>query len=147
MKFLPISINISNQQILVIGGGKVALHKIQLLKRFTDSFKVIAPEILDDIKVIEGVEYVERKYLEGDLQGHLLVYVTTNDHELNHRISDEAKAYNCLVNIADDSSYSDFVSPAIMVHDNMTVSVGSDGKNVKASIQLRNHIKSFLEEN
>ncbi len=146
MKFLPISINLSNQQILVIGGGKVALHKIQLLKRFTDHFKVIAPEILDDIKVIEGVEYIERKFQNEDLQGHLWVYVTTNDHELNHRISDKAKSYNCLVNIADDSNYSDFVSPAIMINDNMTVAVGSDGKNVKASIQLRNQIKLFLEE-
>ncbi len=146
MKFLPISINISNQQILIIGGGKVALHKITLLQRFTNCFKVIAPEILDEIKNMKGVECVERAYESGDLSGYLLVYVTTDNHQLNHEISREGKHYNCLVNVADDSSYSDFVSPAILIQDKMTVAVGSNGTDVKSSIQLRNKIKSFLEE-
>ncbi len=145
--FLPISINITNRQVLIIGGGKVALHKVQLLKRFTSNFKVIAPHILDELKRIKGVVLEEREYVEEDLRGYLLVYATTNNHELNHQIGLDAKKYGCLVNVADNPKLSDFVSPAIFKQDEMTVAVGSNGKDVKASIHLRNIIKGFLEEN
>ncbi|MGQ1784024.1 MULTISPECIES: precorrin-2 dehydrogenase/sirohydrochlorin ferrochelatase family protein [unclassified Saccharicrinis] len=144
MTFLPISINVSKQQILIVGGGKVALHKITLLKRFTSNFKVIAPRILEEVKEIEGVEIEERNYVETDLKSHLLVYATTNNHELNHQISDQGKKYGCLVNVADSAEYSDFVSPAIFKHGELTIAVGSNGKDVKASIALRNKIKRFL---
>ena len=144
MSFLPISVNITNKQILIIGGGKVALHKIQLLSRFTHNFKVVAPDVLDEIKEMEAVEIENREYIESDLKGHLLVYATTDNYELNHRIAIEGKRYGCLVNVADNAQYSDFVSPAILKDGDMTIAVGSDGKNVKASIRLRNKIKGFL---
>jgi siroheme synthase (precorrin-2 oxidase/ferrochelatase) len=49
-----------------------------------------------------------------------------------------------LVNVADDASYSDFVSPAILKVEEMTIAVGSNGTNVKASIGLRNKIRNLL---
>lgn len=145
MTFLPISINISEQQILLVGGGKVALHKIKLLKRFTSDFKVIAPKVLEEIKGMDGVEIEEREYEEADLKGYLLVYATTDNHELNHLISIQGKQYGCLVNVADNAVYSDFVSPAIYKCDEFTIAVGSDGRDVKASIALRNKIRDFLQ--
>ncbi len=147
MAFLPISINISDKQILIVGGGKVALHKVQLLSRFVDHFKVVAPVMLDELKQMNGVVYEEREYREEDLEACFLVYATTNKPELNHQISRDAKKYGCLVNVADDASFSDFVSPAIFKQEGMTVAVGSDGKDVKASIKLRNRIKLFLGGN
>ena len=133
-------------QILVVGGGKVALHKIQLLQRFTEKIKVIAPEIRDEIKGLEGVECEPRGYQESDLQGCLLVYAATNNHRLNLQIKDDGIKYNCLVNVVDNPKHSDFVSPAIIKFKNMTVAVGSDGEDVLKSIRIRNKIKDFLQQ-
>lgn len=144
MEFLPISIRISDQQILFIGGGKVALHKLKILKQFTNHFKVIAPDILPAIKKLNGVEWHEREYQEGDLKGFRMAYITTNKHELNHTIAQHAKETGCLVNVADKPAYCDFVSPAILVDQKMTIAVGSDSKNVLASIKLRDKVKLML---
>lgn len=125
----------------------MALHKIVLLKRFTNSFRVIAPDILPEIKQIQGVEYVEKVYEPDDLKGFRLVYITTDKTDLNQQIADHAKALGCLVNVADNPSCSDFVSPAIYVDRHMTVAVGSDGKDVLASVKLRDKLKLWLSEN
>lgn len=145
MNFLPISINVQNEQILIVGGGKLAHSKVLLLKRFTPSFKIIAPVIVEGLKQIDGVVCEEREYRATDLQGHLLVYAATDNHQLNHQIQADAKNYRCLVSVADDRECSDFVSPAIYKQGYMTVSVGSNGKNLGASILLRDKIKAFLE--
>lgn len=145
MNFLPISINVLNEQILIVGGGKLAHSKVLLLKRFTHSFKIIAPAIVDDLKQLDGVVCVERQYRATDLDGHLLVYAATDDHQLNHQIQVDAKNYRCLVSVGDDRKASDFVSPAIYKQGYMTVSVGSNGENLAASILLRDKIKAFLE--
>lgn len=144
MEFLPISIRVSDQQILFIGGGKVALHKLKILKQFTSHFKVIAPEIQPAIKKLDGVEWHEREYQKGDLKGFRIAYITTNNHELNHRIARHAKEAGCLVNVADKPAYCDFVSPAILIDQKMSIAVGSDSKNVLASIKLRDKIKLML---
>ncbi len=145
MNFLPISISVEDEQILIVGGGKLALSKVLLLKRFTHSFKIIAPEIVEELRQIDGVVCIEREYRATDLQSHLLVYAATDNHQLNHQIQIDGKNYRCLVSVADDRKYSDFVSPAIYKQDNMTVSVGSNGENLSASIALRDKIKVFLE--
>jgi siroheme synthase (precorrin-2 oxidase/ferrochelatase) len=41
-RFLPISIDISDQKILVIGAGESALKKIRILQRFGAQIDVIA---------------------------------------------------------------------------------------------------------
>ena len=145
MNFLPIAISVENEQILIVGGGRLAHSKVLLLKRFTHSFKIVAPSIVEELKQIEGVVCIEREYRSSDLQDHLLVYAATDDHNLNHQVQADAKNYRCLVSVADDPEYCDFVSPAIYKQGYMTVSVGSNGKNVDASILLRDKIKAFLE--
>ena len=51
MSYFPFYTNISNKTFLIIGGGTVALEKVDRLRRFTDSIIVIAP--LTEIKGME----------------------------------------------------------------------------------------------
>lgn len=146
MYFLPVSIDIENEQILIIGGGKVAIHKVEGLERFTHNIKVIAPQICDEIRQRDFVEIVEKPYEPSDLKGHLLVYAATDDHALNSQIRCDARGFRCLVNVVDKPSNCDFISPAIFKHDNMTVAVSSNGENVYGAIQWRNEIKKLVED-
>ena len=52
-----------------------------------------------------------------------------------------------LINVVDNPVQSDFVSPAIFKKDKMTVAVGSNAQNVIESIELRNNIKEFVNNN
>ena len=145
MNFLPISVNIEDETILIIGGGKVAIHKIESLERFTHNIKVIAPEVVPEIRQRSFIEIVDKLYEPTDLSGHLLVYAATDDQALNSRIRQDGRRFRCLVNVVDKPSNCDFVSPAIYKKDHMTVAVSSNGENVYGSIQWRNAIRDLVE--
>ena len=145
MQYRPLKINITGQQILIIGAGKVALHKIEGLERFTRSIKVIAPLILDEIRARNWIEIVEKPYDASDLKGHLLVYATTDNPGLNSRIAEDALRQGCLVNVVDNPSRGQFISPAIYKRGYMTVAVSSNGKDVKSSVLWRNRIRQWVE--
>lgn len=144
MIFLPISINITDKKILIIGGGRIASHKIGFLEQFTDNISIVALEVIDSIKS-KGYKYHEKAYEKSDLEGAFLVYACTNIVELNLRVKTDAESLGILTNLVDNPKHCDFVSPAIYKREHITVSVGSNAQEVHRAIAVRNKIKEFFE--
>jgi siroheme synthase-like protein len=143
--FFPISIDISNQKILIIGGGESAFKKLKILQRFDADVEVVAINVCDNIK-LSGVKYVERGYEKSLIKGYLMLYSCTNNFELDKQILADGKEMGVLVNIHDKPELCQFVSPAIYKNGNITVAVGSNAENVHESIKIRNEIQEFLKE-
>lgn len=143
MDFLPINIRITDARILIVGGGRVATHKATILSRFTSAVTVIAPQVSDDIKALPFL-WEERDFVEGDLDGVTLLYVCTDNHQLNHSIHSQARKRGILTSVCDSPAECDFTSPAIYRDGNLTVSVASDAKDVRRSISVRDRIASLL---
>ena len=143
-EFLPILIRLEGARILMVGGGKVATHKATLLSRFTHHATIIAPEISDGIKALP-FEWKEKPFEASDLKGSDLLYVCTGDHELNRHIKQLATERGILTSVCDDPQACDFVSPAIYRNNNLTIAVGSDAKDVRRSIRVRNHIEENID--
>lgn len=146
MNFLPININIEDVTILIIGGGRVAIHKIESLERFTHNIKVIAKEVVPEIRKRSFIEIVEKDYESNDLEGHLLVYAATNNKGLNTQIRNDGHEKRCIVNVVDKPENCDFVSPAIYKQGKISVAVGSNGENVFAAIHWRDQIRELAEK-
>ena len=142
MDFLPINIRISDAKILIVGGGKVATHKATILSRFTNRAKVIAPEVNDKIKALP-FKLEERHFVETDLDGVSLLFVCTDNHQLNHHIHQLARQRGILTSVCDSPSECDFTSPAIYRDGDLTISVASDAKDVKRSIAIRDRIAAL----
>ncbi|MDD4970424.1 MAG: bifunctional precorrin-2 dehydrogenase/sirohydrochlorin ferrochelatase [Paludibacter sp.] len=144
LQFLPISINVTNKKILLIGGGKVATHKGSIMARFVNQVTVIAPEFTPEIKQLPFT-FIEKEYEKSDLEGFFLVYVCTGDHELNRRIKQDAETLDILTSVCDAPFLCDFVSPAIHKEGHITISVASNAQNVYQSVDIRNQIKELIE--
>lgn len=144
MEFLPINIRISDAHILIVGGGRVATHKATVLSRFTERVTVIAPQVSDGIKALP-FQWKERDFTEADLDGVTLLFVCTGDHPLNHHIHSLARLRGILTSVCDSPAECDFTSPAIYRDGDLTVSVASDGRNVRRSIRVRDRIKEAIE--
>jgi len=141
--FLPVSIDISNQKILLIGGGSSALKKLKILQRFNAEVEVLGLKICDGIKK-SGVKYFEEEYSAEKLKGYIMLYSCSNNEELDRQILSDGKERGVLVNIHDKPELCQFVSPAIYKNGKMTVAVASNGEDVYESIRLRNKIQEFL---
>ncbi|MFZ4802292.1 MAG: uroporphyrinogen-III C-methyltransferase [Chlorobium sp.] len=142
--FLPLNIRIDNRKILFVGGGKIALHKIKTVLQYTSNISIIAPEIQDELHET-GFTEIYKEYEKSDLEGFFLVYACTNNIEVNRRIKNDAAAYGIMVNVVDNRELSDFISPAVIKKDEMTIAVSSNGENVKKSVEWRNKIKAMLQ--
>jgi precorrin-2 dehydrogenase / sirohydrochlorin ferrochelatase len=142
--FMPIAINIRNQRILLIGGGHVALHKIASLQQYRAELHVLAVNVCEEIKN-QPIWYTEKPYERNDLSGALLVYACTNIKSLNEMIYRDCQELGILVNVVDNPLLCDFVSPAIYKKDYLSVAVSSNAMDVYKSIEVRDKIKTILE--
>lgn len=141
---MPLAIDVKGKKILLIGGGRIAYHKILSLQQYADNIQVVATEVSDQIKS-SGITYSEKPYEPNDLQGSTLVYACTNISELNEAVLHDAHKLGILVNVVDNPGHCDFVSPAIYRRNYLSVAVTSNAQDVYESIELRNKIKAFLE--
>lgn len=145
MDYLPITLRISHARILIVGGGRVATHKATILHRFTDHARVVAPVISDALKALP-FEWEERPFQEHDLDDVDLLFVCTGNHHLNAAIREEARRRHILTSVCDDPPLCDFISPAIAEYDNLTIAVGSDSRDVKRSIRVRDRIRRLIAD-
>ena len=143
--YLPISIDISDQKILIIGGGQSALKKIRILQRFGAILDVVAENIIQEI-ISMNISYTIKRYDKSDLDGYLMLYSCTNNFELDAQVARDGKDAGVLVNIHDNPALSQFISPAIYKEDHITVAVSSNAQDVNESIRLRNLIQEYLEK-
>lgn len=145
MTFLPVCLNITDARIVMIGGGRVAEHKLKTLLQFTRAITVVAPEVSAAI-CASGVEVRRESYHAGVLDGAGLVYACTNDPGVNQRVREDAHARGLLVNVADAPALCDFVSPAVLVRGEMAIAVSSQARNVKRAIAWRDRIAELLDD-
>lgn len=145
MTFLPVSLNITGKKILFVGGGKVASHKLKALEQFDPDIDILSIEF-SDVILNNKYKKIPKKYDSLDLKGYHLVYACTNDEKTNRMIKEDADKWGLLVNVADNPSLCDFISPAILKKEEITIAVGSNARNVKKAIALRDKIASLLKD-
>lgn len=148
MDFLPIAVRLTEGSVLLVGNSREASHKAAILSRFTDKVTVVAPSIPADMRRLP-FRFIERPFEEGDLEGVRLLFVCTGDREENHRIRAVAARHGVLTSVCDDPAACDFISPAISHRegDNLTIAVGSDAKDVRHSIRVRDRIDRLVSDN
>lgn len=144
MNFLPISINIEGKKILIVGGGRVGLHKATILHRFTNEATVISPQFKDGFEALPFT-LVQKAYEPSDLDGALLVYICTENSELNQQIKRDAEQRHVLASVCDNPPLCDFTSPAIYKEGDLTIAVASNAKDVHLSMRIRDAMKSNIQ--
>ena len=142
--YLPIAIDISDSKILIIGGGQSALKKIRILQRSGANIEVVAGNIIDEVYA-SGVICHLKKYEKSDLNGYLMLYSCTNNETLDKQIAEDGREAGVLVNVHDNPTLCQFVSPAIYRDGNISVAVSSNAENVYEAIRVRNLIQEYLE--
>lgn len=129
MDFLPLFHNLRGRLVLVVGGGEVALRKARLLVEAGARLRVVAPQIVEELRnlVVPEGELRERNYLSGDLDGCVLAIAATDDQRLNAQVSREAHARSLPVNVVDAPALCSVIFPAIVDRSPLMVAVSSGG--------------------
>jgi uroporphyrin-III C-methyltransferase/precorrin-2 dehydrogenase/sirohydrochlorin ferrochelatase len=145
MQHFPIFIGLAGRRVLVSGGGAMALAKVRLLLKTEAHVTVFAETPGEEICALAeaGRLRLEQRELEpGDALCAALAYVATGDAAADARAARIARADGALVNIVDNLTDSQFITPAIVDRDPVTVAIGTEG----ASPVLARAIKRLLED-
>lgn len=147
MEFLPISWRLQGKQVLLVGGGEVALRKGRLLHRSGALLNVVAPEVCDELRQIvaeSGGQLLLRPFEDDDLAGCAVVICATDDSAVNAHIAYLAGARNVPVNVVDNPSLGDFIFPAIVDRSPVLISISSSGASPVLARKLRSQLESSL---
>jgi uroporphyrin-III C-methyltransferase/precorrin-2 dehydrogenase/sirohydrochlorin ferrochelatase len=128
--FLPLMFKSDGVRCLIIGGGDVALRKVELLLAAGCMVTVLAPRIHDDIQSAiktQGVRWIAREFRSGDCSGYQLVIAATEHREINRAIFEEAAALCIPVNVVDDPELCTVIFPAVWQKGPLTISVSTGG--------------------
>lgn len=144
MQHFPIFLDTAGRRVLVSGGGAAALAKLRLLMKTEARLVVFAEDPAPEIRdwADQGrLELAARAMGPGDAAGALLVYAANDDAPEDARIGRLARAEGALVNQVDNLEDSQFITPAIVDRDPVTVAIGTEG----AAPVLARAIKRDLE--
>ncbi|NKX45845.1 siroheme synthase CysG [Roseicyclus persicicus] len=144
MDHFPIFLAVEGRRIVVAGGGETALAKLRLLLKTTARITVVAEAAEPAVAALaaEGrIALIPRAFAPGDALCAALVYAAQDDAAEDARVARLARADGALVNIVDNLGDSQFITPAIVDRDPVTVAIGTEG----AAPVLARAIKADLE--
>ncbi len=148
MDIFPISLKLDNQPCLIVGGGKIAYRKAQLLAKAHAVIDVLAPDI--DPQLAELVVSTDGRTIATEfssdfaIQHYRLVIAATNQAQVNQQVFTLCEAANILVNSVDDPPHCRFMVPAIIDRSPLVISVASNGASPVLSRQIRTQLESLI---
>jgi len=140
-------IGLQSQQAVVVGGGHVAVRKVEGLLAAEAQVRVISPHLVPELQSLvetSTVSLVQRSYLDGDLDGAFLAIAATDDEAVNRAVWTEAKARGCLINVVDDPEHSTFILPAVLQRGEMSVAVSTGGSSPALARRLRERFEEII---
>ncbi len=155
-RYFPIFLDLTDKDVVIIGGGMVAERKAISLLRYNARVRMVSPNLtvrLREVKKRGWIRHIPRSYKEGDLKGAFLVIGATDDEKVNSAVAKEAEKEGCLINVVDNPELSDFIVPSIAYRGGLTIAISTSGISPALSKKIREELeeaygkeyKRFLE--
>lgn len=158
MAYFPFFVDIEGQDCLIVGGGIVALRKVEVLLGYGPNITVIAPEFAPELLELEKdrgsskergpgrLSLERRRFRMEDLSGRDFVVAATEDEELNEQISLACRRERIPVNVVDVKDKCSFIFPSIVREGDLVVGISSGGKSPTVTQELKRGIQALIPE-
>lgn len=146
MAVFPLFTDLTGKRCILVGGGKVAARKAEILTRFEANLIVIAPKIVGSLKQLEEkgkIKVIRKAYSEKDLEGAFLVVAATSSQEVNNQVFLDAKAGNIPVNTVDDPNKCTFIFPSVIKRGNFVIGISTSGEYPALSKRVRRNLEEL----
>ena len=141
-----IELNLEGRNVLVVGGGRIALRKVKTLIPTGAHITVVAPQFDPEFSLVSNLSslvLINRPYEPLDLHCVFMVFICTDQPAVNAQVSNDARARRILVNNACDYLDGDFIVPARMdFGENIAVTVSTQGRAPSLAKKLKQKIQS-----
>lgn len=139
----PVNLLLRGRRVLVVGGGMVALEKVDGLLSAGALVHVISPEVVPELEA-RPVTVERRRYQRGDVEGFRLVVACTDDPAANQAVHDDAEERDIWVNAADDPERCTYTLPARLDRGRLLVTVSTSGRSPAFTSWLRDQLAEVV---
>jgi precorrin-2 dehydrogenase/sirohydrochlorin ferrochelatase len=150
MSFFPSYINLDSKKILLVGGGYIALEKLEKLVDFTKDITVISKDFTDNFLEFAkryDIDIKQKAYQKGDIKNFDIVIIATNTISLHKEIYQESRNSRILINSVDDTAYCDFIFPSYIKRGDLTISISTSGSSPALAKKIREYIEKLIPKN
>lgn len=147
MAYFPFFVDIGGQKGLIVGGGKIALHKLQKLLPYGPILTVVAPEIsvaMEQITLENDICVIKRSFEKSDLTGIYFVIAASDQANVNAEIGRLCKERGIFVNVVDNKKECSFLFPSLVKAGNLSIGISTEGTSPDVAAELRSRIASMI---
>ena len=149
--YQPVYLHLQDRQVLIVGGGAIAIEKLNSLIPSGARITVVSPEIQEEIQawVQAGtIQWIPREFHPADIDHAFMVIAATDDPELNGWVYQLGNSALKLTNSVDDPVNCNFIMAAVAKSGPMQVAISSAGCSPALAQRVRNRIVTeILTEN
>ena len=148
----PVFLKLETLSLLIIGGGNVALEKLNAVLKNSPgtAIKLVGIQISDDIKKIAkehlNITLSERSYEMGDFDKADLVIAAVNNLRVSAQIKSDARQKGKLVNVADKPDLCDFYLSSIVKKGSVKIAISTNGKSPTIAKRLKEVINTMIPD-
>jgi precorrin-2 dehydrogenase/sirohydrochlorin ferrochelatase len=147
----PIFLKLHQLNVLIVGGGNVALEKLSFLLKSSPNanVEVVAMHFLPELLTLtekHSVKIRHSKFKKKFLKKKHLVIACTDDLEVNKRVYRLSKKRNLLANIADTPEFCDFYLGGIVTKGNVKIAISTNGKSPTTAKRLREFFEEIIPD-
>lgn len=153
MNYLPLFSELKNRPVLVIGGGVVALRKVELLVDAGAKIRLVAKELhieLQELLSQQKIDWVAKtllgEELEKAIQQVFFVIATTDDSAENQNIATIAEQNFTFCNVVDNQPLCSVIMPSIIDRGDLQVAVSTAGKAPVLARLWREKLESMIPQ-
>jgi precorrin-2 dehydrogenase/sirohydrochlorin ferrochelatase len=144
MAYIPIFLDVTGRQCVVVGGGEVAARKVESILEAGAHVTVVSPSLSPPMEAIVAsglVTHLARNYERGDIRGCVLVYAATDDPKLHRELAAEARALGIPVNVVDVPELCTFIAPAVVKRGALQIAISTGGASPALAARLRRNLE------
>ncbi len=147
MRYYPIFVDLAGQACVVLGGGSLAVQKVEGLIEAGATVTVYTSRpaaALGQLATGGCIKLIRRDYLPGDLAKARLVVDASEDDAINRASWDEAETAGILINVVDRPQRCRFIAPAIVRRDPVLIAISTSGESPFLASALRARLERWL---
>ncbi|MHB8464393.1 MAG: precorrin-2 dehydrogenase/sirohydrochlorin ferrochelatase family protein [Acidimicrobiales bacterium] len=141
----PVNLVVEGRRCLVVGGGRVALRKVEGLVACGAEVTVVAPSISPEIAALPVV-LETREYRSPEARDYRLVIAATDDPAVNRSVFADGEAGGVWVNSADEPSSCSFTLPSVVRRGPIMITVSTGGQSPAMATWLRRRLEAEIGE-
>src|SRR5262245_41026320 len=143
-ELLPLFLNLTGRDVLLVGGGRVAESKLRQLLAAGARVRVVAPAVAGSIREA-SVTIAERGFDPADLEGVWLV-VAAATPEVNRAVAEAAETRRIFVNAVDDPANATAFLSGVVRRDGVTMAISTSGDAPALTALLRESLDEVLPQ-